>query len=282
MVALQIACFAIVATFVFFRSRLEARPSALLLRLLVLAVSAWIGEDTCIRAYGFYEYSAGWWLFLDKVPLLIVLIWPIVVQSARDLAVCLWAGRERPRPLKVGATVFCLVLADASLIEPISVKAGLWRWTEPGLFEVPPIGILGWAYFAAVAIAVLEEAAWRYRPWLSALALTVAPVTTHVALLVSWWGLFRWVNVTIPSWVPVLLAWIASMAVVSRSLRSVTRRRVPPALLWIRVPAALFFFVLLGLHGREDASLVLYALAFAPPYLSVLSLGAARPAPGNV
>ena len=282
MLVLQITCVAIVATFVFFRSRLEARPIALFRRLFVLAVAAWIGEDTCIRAYGFYEYSRGWWLFLDKVPLLIVLIWPIVVQSARDLAVCLWAGRERPQPSKVGATVFALVLADASLIEPISVKAGLWHWTEPGLFEVPPIGILGWAYFAAVAIAILEESAWRHRPWLEALAITIAPVTTHIALLASWWALFRWVNVALPSWAPALVAWIASMAVVSRSLKSVTRRRVPPALLWIRVPAALFFFVLLGLHGREDGSLVLYALAFAPPYLSILSLGAARPAPGAV
>lgn len=282
MVVLQIACLAIVLVFLLFRSRLEARPIALFRRLFVLALAAWIGEDTCIRAYGFYEYSAGWWLFLDKVPLHIVLIWPIVIQSARDLGTCLWRGRERPSPIKVSATVFALVLADASLIEPIAVKASLWRWTEPGLFDVPPIGILGWAYFAALAVLIFEESAWRHRPWLEALALTVAPVGAHLCLIASWWAFFRWVNVTIPPWIPVLGAWTASMLTVSSALKSSTRRRVPPILLWIRVPAALFFFILLALHGRKDTHLVLYALAFAPPYLSILSLGPAKPTPGNI
>ena len=79
MVLLQIACLAIVAAFLVFRARLEAEPLSLFRRLFLLALAAWAGEDTCIRAYGFYEYSESWWLFLDKVPLLIVLIWPIVI-----------------------------------------------------------------------------------------------------------------------------------------------------------------------------------------------------------
>ncbi len=279
MVVLQIACLAIVASFVLLRARLEARPIALYRRLLLLAAAAWIGEDTCIRMYGFYEYSPGWWLFLDKVPLLIILIWPIVLQSARDLASCLWPGRERPSPLRVGLTVVGLVLADASLIEPIAVKSALWHWTEPGMFAVPPIGIVGWAFFAGIAVTLFEDSAWRHRPWYEALVLPLAPIGTHLLLLASWWGFFRWVNLSIPSWLPVLAAWIASMSLASRALRTNARRRVPPVLLWLRVPAALFFFVLLGVYGRDDHFLVLYALAFAPPYLSVLSLGAVRPAP---
>ncbi len=279
MVVLQIACFAIVVSFVVLRARLEARPIALYRRLFLLAVAAWIGEDTCIRAYGFYEYSASWWLFLDKVPLLILLIWPIVLQSARDLASCLWPGRDRPSPLRVGLTVVGLVLADASLIEPIAVKSGLWRWTEPGMFAVPPIGIVGWAFFGGIAVTVFEHAAWRYRPWLETLALPLAPIGTHLLLLASWWGFFRWVNVSIPPWAPPLVAWIVSMGLASRALRTGARRRVPPVLLWLRVPAALFFFVLLGVYGREDRFLVLYALAFAPPYLTLLSFGATRPSP---
>ena len=127
MVVLQIACFAIVVSFVFLRARLEARPIALYRRLFLLAVAAWIGEDTCIRAYGFYEYSASWWLFLDKVPLLILLIWPIVLQSARDLASCLWPGRDRPSPLRVGLTVVGLVLADCRRGVDLDFGVGVGR-----------------------------------------------------------------------------------------------------------------------------------------------------------
>ncbi len=274
MVLLQIACLAIVATFLVFRARLEAEPLSLFRRLFLLALAAWAGEDTCIRAYGFYEYSESWWLFLDKVPLLIVLIWPIVIQSARDLGTCLWAGRDRPTERRVALTVFGLVLADASLIEPISVQSGLWRWTEPGIFSVPPIGIVGWAFFAAIAVFLFERAAWRHRPWQEALVLVIAPAGTHLLLLVSWWGAFRWVNVALPSWPAPLLAWLVSIPLATRAIQLRTRQRVPPILLWLRLPAALFFFVLLGVHGRESGSLVAYALAFAPPYLAIFSRGA--------
>lgn len=272
MVLLQLACLAIVAAFVFFRARLEAEPLALLRRLALLAAAAWLGEDTCIRAYGFYEYSKSWWLFLDRVPLLIVLIWPVVVQSARDLATCLWPGRDRPTAPRVALTVFFLVLSDASLIEPIAVQAGLWRWTEPGLFHVPPIGILGWAYFAALAMFVFERAAWSFRPWQETLALLAAPAGTHVLLVTSWWAFFRWVNRPLPSWPAAALAWLLSIALTIHAIRARASRRVPPALLWLRLPAALFFFVLLALRGRDDPFLVAYALAFAPPYLALFGV----------
>jgi hypothetical protein len=268
-VVLQLACFAIVATFLVMRARLEAKPLALYRRLLLLALAAWAGEDTCIRLYGFYEYSQSWWLFLDRVPLLIVLIWPIVIQSARDLGTCLWAGRDRPGAKRVALTVFGLVLADASLIEPIAVRSGLWRWTEPGIFEVPPIGILGWAYFAGIAVYLFERAAWAHRPWREALVLVLAPVGTHVLLVASWWALFRWINVPLPAWPAPVLAWLVSAPLAARAVSLRTRKRVPPILLWLRLPAALFFFVLLGIHGRTHVSLVAYALAFAPPYFAI-------------
>ena len=57
-------------------------------------------------------------------------------------------SRSSSRVALLGAAI---VLADASLIEPIAVRAGLWRWTEPGLFAVPLVGIVGWAFFAWAA-----------------------------------------------------------------------------------------------------------------------------------
>jgi hypothetical protein len=279
MVILQIACLAIVVSFVVLRARLEADPWALYRRLFLLALSAWMGEDTCIRAYGFYAYSPSWWLFLDQVPLLIVLIWPVVIQSARDLGTCLWPGRERPSAARVALTVFGLVLSDASLIEPIAVQSGLWHWIEPGLFAVPPIGILGRAFFAAIAVFIFERAAWHGRPWEELLILPIAPAWTHLLLIASWWGALRWVNVPLPAWPAAILAWIVSLTLAARALKHETRQRVPPVLLWLRVPAALFFFVLLGVFGRSSPLLVIYALAFTLPYLAILSFGPARPAP---
>jgi hypothetical protein len=277
MVPVQIACLAAFASYFALRARLEARPIVLLRRALIVAAAAWLAEDTSIRAYGFHEYGAGWWLLLDRVPLLVVLMWPVVAQSARDLATCLWAGRDRPSALKVAFTVLGLVLADAALIQPIAVRSGLVRWTEPGLFGVPPIGMLGCAAFAAIAVLVIERAAWEQRPRLEALALVAAPAGAHVLLFAAWWGAFRWVNVSIPPWLAVAVAWLWSVLFASLARHARTRQRVPPALLWLRAPAALLFLVLLGLHGRDDALLLAYSLAFAPPYLALLSLGPKRP-----
>ena len=69
---------------------------------------------------------------------------PVVILSALELAESL---------TKTRTTLLCaaIALADAALIEPVAVRAGLWRWHEPGLFGVPPIGILGWAFFTFVA-----------------------------------------------------------------------------------------------------------------------------------
>lgn len=274
MSALEAVALAIVALFVVGRARLgEPRPFLARLGLLVLA--SWLAEDTAIRAYGFYFYDARWSLFVDRVPLAILLIWPVVIHSAWDLARHL-LGPQHPRVALVGAA---LVLADASLIEPVAVASGLWRWTEPGLFTVPPIGILGWSFHAGLCMAVLEREGGSAREaWVLA-----TPLGTHALLLASWWGVFRWTNGAVPAWPAALLLWLGALALVVASLRSRARRRVPLGEFLLRVPAALFFFVLLALHGRSDPALVAWTLAFAGPYCSLLDLdgrGAAPPTSG--
>ena len=198
---MQLACLAIVALYVAVRMRRAEDRVQVARRLALLVAASWLGEDSVIRAYGFYFYDARWDLFVDKVPLMIVIIWPVVVDSAWQLA-------RRLAPSRVALAAAALVLADASLIEPIAVHAGLWRWTEAGLFAVPPIGILGWALFAFAAIAL----------WLRARALG---------------------------------------------------RRIPAEELLVRVPGALFFFVLLALH--PSAPLFAWTAAFVPAWLALLA-----------
>jgi hypothetical protein len=67
----------------------------------------------------------------------------------------------------------------------------------------------------------------------------------------------------------VTVAWIASLGLTAWSLRTGARRRVPPVDMFMRVPAAVFFFVILAQDCRDAPALIAYAIAFAPPYLSL-------------
>ena len=252
MLGLELACAAIVAVYAI--ARREAIPA-----LVCLAVAGFVGEDSVVRAYGFYYYSPRWHLFLDRVPLMIVVIWPIVIHSAWSLARRL--AQRASAPL-LGAL---LVLADASLIEPIAVHAGLWTWTEPGLFTVPPIGIIGWAYFAGAAMACLE----RERP---IAAVVIAPLVTHALLVASWWAAFKWVSRALPAAPFVVAAWLVLGALAVAAVRARpgrTNSGIRKELL-LRGPGAAFFFVLLSLYGRNSPALCAWSLAFVPPYLALL------------
>jgi hypothetical protein len=297
MVALELVCLAIVATYVLARlaraGDAEARH-AFTARFAALAVASFVGEDTVIRAYGFYAYGTGWSARLDQVPLVIVLVWPVVIDSAATLARAVLAGSSaRARTSSsVAALGAAIVLADASLIEPIAVRAGLWRWIEPGLFGVPLVGIVGWAFFAWAAIFVLERA-----PSAARLAVVVlAPVATHLLVVASYWLAFRWVSGERSSGAAAALAWGTSIVLCTMVARASARGRglatVPLAELLLRLPGAAFLFILLAMTSSSasgfaapDArayatpeagvfALMAYAIAFAPPYLTALAVRA--------
>jgi len=281
MLTLELIALAIVISFIVVRARFGEQPRRFLWRLAILVVASWVVEDSVISAYHFYAYNPEWSLFVHHVPLAIVLIWPIVIHSGWELARSLLAPRaaERGHMRRVVTLGGLLVLADASLIEPIAVSSKLWWWNEPGLFDVPPIGILGWAYYAAVCMIVFEwverRSAASRMEWI---AILVAPAVTHLALLASWWGLFRWINHPLDPWPFVVIAWVMALGLGARSLIIGARRRVRLRDILSRVPAAVFFFALLALDDSATAALVAYALAFAPPYLSLLNVASGSPA----
>lgn len=266
MSALEAVALAIVALFVIGRARL-ADGRGFFVRLGLLVGASFVAEDTAIRLYGFYFYDERWSVFIDKVPLAILLIWPVVIHSAWDLSRHLMGGTGA----RVVVAGTALVLADASLIEPVAVQSGLWRWTEPGLFAVPPIGVVGWAFHAGLCMLALERAAGKSsrEAWV-----LLTPLGTHALLLASWWSFFRWVNGVIPPWPAVVLAWALSMLLMRRSVLHRARRLVPLGEFALRIPAAAFFFVLLAVYGRTRLDLVAWTLSFAPPYLSLLDFDA--------
>lgn len=273
-VVLHALCFAIVALWLVLRVRFErdaAARRAFLVRLACVSVAAWLSEDTCIRAFGFYSYSPQWIGFIDHVPIAIVCIWPVVVMSAIDGA---RAFLPRAKPLARAALVMVLVTTDASMIEPIAVSAGLWSWSVPGPFDVPIIGVLGWGFFAFGAAYAVERAQAAQSVAASVLALPFGLLSTHVLLLAAWWLALKWLPRGVDELPFVIGAWLLSLAltalVIKKNVTAVRRD------LLLRVPAASFFFVLLAIYSRDDVMLLAYAAAFVPPYLALTARAAAQ------
>lgn len=209
-----------------------------------LVVGGYAAEQTCISAYGFYAYAPGWALRVGDVPLLVPLIWPMVILSARELV-----GRLAPR-MGVGRTalwVGLFVTFDASLMEVVAVAGGYWRWSEPGYLGIPLIGILGWGYFAAAASLWLDSG----NKSRFVLLPVVAALGTHALLLGTWWGLWRWVlrgELPLAS-LGVVAAWALALALWVWRAPGVAAASTLAA----RVPAALLFVGLLALCADDGA-----------------------------
>jgi hypothetical protein len=241
-------------------------PRRVLAEYATIAAAAWAGEHTCIEWYGFYRYAPGWHLFVGHVPVLVPLIWPLVVLSARDVVRALAPSVRGAR----GALLVALAVTfDATLVEVLSVRAGLWEWSEPGMLGVPLVGILGWGYFALGAAWGLELGEARVRGPLAALVL--GPVVAHALLLASWWGLFRHTLRGDLGLAPgaAYAALGVSLAVVGLWLRK-RGHRVDRAT-WLPRVAATSLFVMVFLATSRDSAPHVAALASAAlPYLATL------------
>lgn len=261
---LELCCLLILSLHLAIGCKRSRRPGRFLLRVAVLALGSWLAEDSCLHLYGFYAYNRdAWTVFVDRMPLMVALIWPGVILSSWEYSRLLFGRRV---PLFTAA----MVLADASFIEPVAVRAGLWQWFEPGFFGVPPIGVLGWAFFAGLSVALFARIDARQRPWTwDLLVLVVAPLVTHVLLIATWWGAARWLSAPIPSGLVVGLVWLIAAALVALAVATGARQRIPLGAYISRLPAAGFFFVLLTLYWAGDPLLVAYALAFVPPYVAI-------------
>lgn len=257
LLGVELASIAILSLFLLVMARRGDRMADVLLEVALIAVAAWVGEVSCIRIYGFYQYDAPWTFFIDVMPLLVALIWPFVLVSAREVMGLFFTGR---RSLVLAVAV--MVFYDAALIEPIAVRAGLWSWNEPGLFGVPLIGIAGWAYFGALTVGLLD----RLKGWQRLWVIVLAPAGTHLLLLATWWGGLRWIlRAEIPPAVAAGVALAISTALAVWVRR--TGRRIGLEVMAPRICAAILFFVLLAIRGRDLAPLVVYGVTFAPPYL---------------
>jgi hypothetical protein len=253
----------------FVRMRRAAAPLHWILRFLGCAVCAWLSEESAIRFYGFYQYSPRWSVFLSNVPLAVIMVWPALIDSATALA-SQTVSRTGPVIRFVTAGI---VLTDALLIETICTNGRLWSWNEPGIFTVPPIGILGWAYFAFFAsffyILPWPKHWGRILPWLWITVLT--QVGTHGLLLASWWGLFKWVNFPLNPHAVVGIMWAASIGMLLLIVLRKPGRQIQKGTLMLRIPAAAYFYGVLWTTPQFSWLLAAFALAFIPPYVVLLT-----------
>lgn len=259
-----------ISSVVFYVVRLGVNRSdggQFLIWVILVSVAGWIAEETCIRLYAFYSYSQIWHIFVSRLPMLVIVVWPVIIHCAWDLASQMLGCRHRYVPLTAGG----IVLTDATFIETVSVRSGLWSWQAPGIFDVPIIGILGWACFAFFCVFLYEQGR-RRTDWLkfSLLVLVLPVIGSHICLLASWWGIFRWINFPVEPMIAAAAAWIVSIFLVIVFWRYRVRMHVEKKTLLLRLPAALFFFTLLVCNADGSTYFILFGAAFAPPYLTLM------------
>lgn len=240
----------------------------ILLDVAALAIAGFLGESTCILAYRFYRYAPDWHLRLGVVPVLVPLIWPLVILSARDVAKALFGrfGEDLRLPLIVGL----VVAFDASLVEVAAVRAGYWSWAEPGHLGVPVIGVLGWGFFAGGATWALGDPATTTNAR-RLLAIAAGPLTAHALILVSWHALFRWtVRGELGHAGLIGLGVLSGLIFLSISRLRRTVGALPPAVVLPRIFAALLFFALVvGVTWRATNgwTLWVHTALVASPYV---------------
>lgn len=263
---------------------------------LLIAVSAWLGEETSILRYRFYGYPDEWWLKLDEVPFLVVAIWPLVVLTADQVIRALWPGLSR---VGHAAAIAAMVFVDASLVETVAVAADLWWWVEGGYLGAPLIGLVGWAAYA-FSIALFLPAgpgskgsSSRLERWLSEtsaralgsggapvrkvsaliVTLVVSLAVTHALLVVCWWAFFRH---ALRGALPEEAAYgVLALGALGAAWLWRRGRRMPLSVAGPRALATSVFVVLLVVNA-DGPPLYLHFLAVALPYLAILQLRRAR------
>ena len=157
--------------------------------LVALAAYGYGLERAAIAAFAAHEYPPSWRVAPGGVPLAVVVVWAAVISSA--MAVAVRRGAGSPAWRAASAALLALVVDVA--MEPVAVRAGLWRWTPPGAWLGVPVGnFVGWAVIVGSYTLGAERWAGSDRVWLQAgrrVVLAVGSVLALLAVGATWRGL---------------------------------------------------------------------------------------------
>jgi len=157
--------------------------------LVALAAYGYGLERAAIAAFAAHEYPPSWRVAPGGVPLAVVVVWAAVISSA--MAVAVRRGAGSPAWRAASAALLALVVDVA--MEPVAVRAGLWRWTPPGAWLGVPVGnFVGWAVIVGSYTLGAERWAGSDRVWLQAgrrVVLAIGSVLALLAVGAAWRGL---------------------------------------------------------------------------------------------
>jgi hypothetical protein len=231
----------------------------------LLAIAGFVGEQTSITLYRHYDYAPDWHLRLGDVPLLVPLIWPLVILSARAVREALFpAAKAWQRPL----LLWLFVCADASLMEVLATRADLWTWSEPGHLDVPVLGILAWAHFAAAADVLLD----RLEGLSRVLVVPASVLVAHALICASWWYGLKWIlrgDLGTASVIAVAVLGALASAI-AWQLRT-QRRVLPLSVSGTRLAATLLFVALFVTTAAGEWPYWVHLVAIGVPYVLVMS-----------
>jgi hypothetical protein len=110
--------------------------------LLALVAYGFALEAVAMAVFASHVYDASWRIAPLGVPLAVAAVWAAVITSAMAVA----GRREEDAPGWRAVTAALVAITLDLMIEPVAVRAGLWRWTPPGPWLDVPIGnFVGWA-----------------------------------------------------------------------------------------------------------------------------------------
>ena len=110
--------------------------------LLSLSAYGYALERAALAEFAAHDYPASWRIAPGGVPLAVVVVWAAVISTTMAVAVRRGAGTPASR----AASAALLALGVDLAMEPVAVRAGLWRWTPPGAWLGVPLGnFVGWA-----------------------------------------------------------------------------------------------------------------------------------------
>ena len=154
--------------------------------LLSLAAYAYALERASIAAFAAHHYPASWRIAPGGVPIAVVIVWAAVISTTMAVAVRRGAASAPAR----AASAALLALAVDLALEPVAVRAGLWRWTPPGAWQGVPLGnFVGWAVIVGSYTLGAERWAGAGRAWRETArrgALAVLSVLALLAVGVLW------------------------------------------------------------------------------------------------
>lgn len=109
--------------------------------LLALVAYGFALEAVAMAVFASHVYDASWRIAPRGVPLAVAVVWAAVITSAMAVA----GRREEDAPGGRAVTAALVAITLDLMIEPVAVRAGLWRWTPPGPWLEVPIGnFVGW------------------------------------------------------------------------------------------------------------------------------------------